>query len=54
MSSPDTNIEKQTRRHIGPLVGIALSLLCVGLLFTGYLFWSADEIGEEPARIVSE
>ena len=35
MSAPKTNIEKQKRRHIGPLVGIALALLVAGAL----LFW---------------
>lgn len=37
MSAPDTNLEKQKRRHKGPLVGIALALLFgVGLV----AYWS--------------
>ena len=27
MSAPDTNIDKQTKRHAGPLVGIALAVV---------------------------
>lgn len=56
MSSPDTNTEKQTREHRGPLAGIALSLICVGLLFIAYMVWTADEIGEgdEPEISVTE
>ena len=26
MSAPQTNIEKQTKRHIGPLVGMAVAV----------------------------
>ncbi|MCC1493882.1 hypothetical protein [Cognatishimia sp. F0-27] len=30
MSAPDVNIEKQKRRHKGPLAGIAIVVLAVG------------------------
>lgn len=53
MSSPETNIEQQTRRHRGPLAGIAIALACVGVLFVGYLFWTADEIGEGDEPVIS-
>lgn len=43
MSAPDTNLEKQKRRHIGPLLGMGLAVLFVIGLFLGYLFLLADE-----------
>ncbi len=33
MSAPDTNLEKQKRRHRGPLIGMALGVLFVGVIF---------------------
>lgn len=47
MSAPETNVEKQAKRHRGPLVGIILALVvAVGaaIFFTG-----ADDIAEEDA-----
>ncbi len=37
MSAPHTDIEKQKRRHRGPLVGMAIVLAAVAVLFVGYL-----------------
>ena len=37
MSAPDTNIDKQKKRHKGPLGGIALALIFAGILFVGYV-----------------
>jgi len=58
MSAPDTNIEKQTKRHRGPLAGIAIALMWAGLLFAGFMIWTAYSAGnptaESPAAIVSE
>lgn len=42
MSAPDTNIDKQTRRHKGPLIGIISALVIAGLLFLAFLTWVAD------------
>jgi NhaP-type Na+/H+ or K+/H+ antiporter len=55
MSAPNTNLEKQKRRHRGPLIGMALALVFVGALFLGYLFVLVDrapapEAGEAPAQ----
>ena len=47
MSAPDTNVEKQTRRHAGPIIGIAAGLVFVGVILVAYLFFVAspdDEI----------
>ncbi len=38
MSAPNTNIERQVRRHRGPLTGIALALSVAAL---GFLVWLA-------------
>lgn len=43
MSAPQTNIEKQKRRHRGPLVGMIIVVLAVGL---GYLWWVSYEVAE--------
>ncbi len=54
MSAPDTNIEKQTRRHKGPLVGIIGAVVVAGLLFIAFLTWIADGPGEAvPAADVT-
>lgn len=42
MSASKTNLEKQKRRHVGPLVGITLALLVAGGLFFGYMAYTAD------------
>lgn len=33
MSAPDTNLEKQKRRHRGPLVGMAVGVTFVAIIF---------------------
>lgn len=43
MSAPQTNIEKQKRRHRGPLIGMIVVVLAVGL---GYLWWVGYEVAE--------
>ena len=48
MSAPRTNIKKQGRRHIGPLIGIALSILVAGGLLVGYMAYAVDT-DETPA-----
>jgi hypothetical protein len=44
MSAPETNVEKQARRHKGPLVGIAVAIVAalVALVAVG-LFSSTDD-----------
>lgn len=49
MSAPDTNIEKQKRRHRGPLVGMAIGVGFALLLLLGLISWLAAN-GESPAE----
>ncbi|MCF6445874.1 solute carrier organic anion transporter [Nereida sp. MMG025] len=42
MSAPDTNVEKQTKRHRPSLVGIGAVLAFAALLFAGYMLILAD------------
>ena len=46
MSSPKTDLEKQKRRHIGPLAGISIALAVALAMFVGYMYYSVDS---EPA-----
>lgn len=39
MSAPDTNIEKQAKRHKGPLVGIIAGLIFAGVLLFALITW---------------
>lgn len=46
MSAPQTNIEKQKKRHRGPLIGMALvAIFGVGMIF----FWLMDEAASTDA-----
>ncbi len=48
MSSPKTNLEKQKRRHWGPLVGIAIALIVAALLFLWLMGYIADTDTPDP------
>jgi hypothetical protein len=48
MSSPKTNLEKQKRRHWGPLVGIAIALAVATVLFLWLMGYIADTETPEP------
>lgn len=58
MSASNTNIEKQVRRHRGPLFGIAAVLAFAAILFAGFMVWTAYQSdnpeAESPAAVVSE
>lgn len=47
MSAPNTNLEKQRKRHRGPLIGIVLVILFVGIIL---VWWLGDEfsMSENP------
>lgn len=48
MSAPQTNIEKQKKRHWAPLIGMALAALFGVLLI---LYWIGEEVaGSDPER----
>jgi hypothetical protein len=44
MSAPEVNIEKQKRRHRGPLIGMAVVVLFVVALI---LYWPSEETPTE-------
>lgn len=52
MSAPRTNIEKETRRHRWPLIGMALAVAFGVLLMLFWLFEEASQtdqpVGDEP------
>ncbi len=58
MSASNTNIEKQAKRHRGPLIGIAFALAWAAVLFVGFLIWTAyqsdNPAAQSPAAYVSE
>ena len=41
MSAPNTNLEKQERRHRGPLIGMIAGVVFVAVLLLGYTFFIA-------------
>jgi hypothetical protein len=45
MSAPQTNPEKQRRRHRGPLIGITLVLIFVALIFVWWVLGEAAGSG---------
>lgn len=47
MSAPQTNIEKQQRQHRGPLIGMVVAVIAVGI---GFVWWLGHEAAEsDPA-----
>ena len=45
MSAPDTNLERQRRRHIGPLMGMAVAAIFgVGII----LYWIFEDTANSP------
>ena len=51
MSAPNTNVEKQSRRHAGPIIGMAAGLAFVVIILIAYFFWIASPSTEEPTAI---
>jgi len=53
MSAPRTNIDKQKRRHRGPLIGMALVVV---LVIAGFSYWLVDEAadGQSPVDTQSQ
>ena len=55
MSAPQTNIEKQTRRHKGPLLGISVGVVAVLVVLAWYagVFVDDPQLDAEPAALTS-
>ena len=54
MSAPRTNIEKQEKRHAGPLIGIAACIVFAIIIVFAYITFQAgpvEEGVEEPAVV---
>lgn len=48
MSSPETNVDKQVKRHKGPLIGIIAVIVFAGLMA---FFWAGGEdLTEDDAQ----
>jgi hypothetical protein len=58
MSASETNIDKQAKRHRGPLIGMIIALVWAGALFIGFLLWTAyqgdNPTAQSPANYISE
>ena len=48
MAPPDTNLEKQERRHKGPLIGITLVLIFAVIM--AFVWSGGEEITDEDAQ----
>lgn len=48
MSAPDTNLDKQKKRHAGPLVGITAGLVFAAILLFAYLTFVATPEDDSP------
>ena len=54
MSAPNTDLEKQEKRHAGPLIGITAGIILAIVLLVSYIFFIAtpDEVSE-PDQVQS-
>ncbi|MEQ8877142.1 MAG: hypothetical protein RIC49_12100 [Phycisphaerales bacterium] len=53
MSSPKTDIQKQERRHKGPLIGMVGVVLFASVLLVGLILWLGYQ-GNEPGNAAPE
>jgi hypothetical protein len=55
MSAPDTNIDKQKKRHAGPIIGITAGLVLAGILLFVFLGFQVDpaEDGAPEAEVTA-
>lgn len=51
MSSPDVNLDKQKRRHKGPLIGFVVCALAVGALLMGYLVRVVEPAADPAVQV---
>ena len=56
MSAPQTNIEKQEKRHAGPLIGITAGLILAAVLLVAFIFFNTDsaEDADTGATVIPE
>ena len=58
MSASNTNLDKQAKRHRGPLFVIAIAVVWAAVLFAGLMIWTAyqsdNPTAESPAAYISE
>ncbi len=47
MSAPKTDIDKQEKRHRGPLRGMAIVVVFTLILLAGLMFWTSGN-GNDP------
>ena len=50
MSAPQTNLEKQERRHAGPLIGIAGCLAFAAILLVAYFGFIVEPVEDGDAE----
>ena len=48
MSAPDTDVEKQAKRHAGPIIGIGAGLAFVAILLVAYIFYVSSPADDTP------
>lgn len=49
MSAPDTDLEKQRKRHRGPIVGIVVGLVFVAIVALAAFVWPGIPLDEQAA-----
>ena len=52
MTAPDTNVEKQAKRHKGPLIGIVAVLIAAGIF--AVFFAGSDDLNEDASVEATE
>lgn len=50
MSAPETNVDKQKKRHAGPIIGISAGLVFVAIILVAYLVYTSSPSteGDDP------
>lgn len=49
MSAPHTDLEKQTKRHRGPILGISIGLVFVAIVALAAFVWPGIPLDEQAA-----
>ena len=51
MSAPDTNLDKQKRRHAGPIIGITAGIIFVAIILGAYLLFIAGPVEDDEGGV---